>query len=110
LSDTIGSGRGGSVSVNVTRQLTIDGGPAGASSITGISSDAKAGSTGNAGDVTVTAGTLSIVNGGHISSTALGASSNLPASTGNAGRVTVTAGQITLAFGGEVVSRRQERA
>ena len=86
---TFGAGNGGSVSVGVAGGLSIDGTGGDPRLATGISSEAEAGSTGNAGSVTVEAGGLLIVNGGSISSSALQPSGNLPASTGNAGSVTV---------------------
>ena len=89
-SNTFGSGKGGSVSVMVDGQLTIDGIGAGANLQTGLVANAREGSTGKAGDVTVAAGALSIVNGGEISSSAFGRSGNLPASTGSAGSVAVS--------------------
>jgi filamentous hemagglutinin family protein len=95
-SNTFGSGKGGSVSVMVDGQLTVDATGA-AQSLTGIAANSEFGSTGNAGDVTVTAGTLSLVNGGAISSSAIRPDNNLPASTGNAGSVTVNvAGLLSL--------------
>ena len=102
LSDTFGQGNAGGVSISVTGQLAITG-TAGGRFFTGISSDTNPGSTGNAGDVVVGAGTLTISNGG-ISSSALGPSNNLPASTGNAGQVTVSAGSLTIAGGGDISS------
>src|SRR5262249_18756474 len=54
-----------------------------------ISADTSAGSSGNAGNVTVNAETLTIVNG-LISSGALAAFNGAPASTGNGGNVTVS--------------------
>src|SRR5262249_37861463 len=92
---------GGSIFVSVDGQLTIDGM---GSVRTGIGANALAGSTGNAGDVTVKGGTLSIVNSGAIASSAIGRFENLPASTGNAGRVTVTAGTLTLTNAGLIAS------
>src|SRR5206468_11075934 len=59
VSNTFGSGMGGSVSVMVDGQLAIDGG--------GIAANSEAGSSGAAGVVTVKAGTLSIANNGEIS-------------------------------------------
>jgi large exoprotein involved in heme utilization and adhesion len=101
---TFGSGNGGSVSVNVTGQLTIDAASANTNFLTGISAQANAGSIGNAGDISVTAGAVSIANGGAISSGALGPLNGLPASTGDAGQVTVTAGTLSIASNGAIVS------
>ena len=88
-SNTFNSGSGGSVTVTVKGQLTIDGAGAPDNLQTGIAANSEAGSTNNAGEVTVAAGALSIVDGGSISSKALHAAGNLPASTGNAGSVSV---------------------
>jgi hypothetical protein len=97
VSNTKGSGKGGSVLVKVDGQLTIDGIAPIANLLTEVAADSEVGSTGNGGDVTVTAGALSIINGGGISSSALG-------STGNAGPVTVTAGILTLGNAGLIAS------
>jgi filamentous hemagglutinin family protein len=97
-SATAASGNGGSVSIMVDGQLTIDGARGDPNFLTGIASSSKAGSTGNAGSVAVEAGALSIVNRGSISSSALQSSGNLPASTGSAGGVTVdVAGLLSMA-------------
>ncbi|MBV8890593.1 MAG: filamentous hemagglutinin N-terminal domain-containing protein, partial [Acidobacteria bacterium] len=104
VSNTFGSGTGGSVSVTVDGQLTIDGTAPAANLLTGIATNSEAGSTGNAGDVTVRAGSLSLINGADISSGALGASNNLPASTGNAGQVTVTADALTVNSAGLIAT------
>src|SRR5262249_13657636 len=69
-----------------------------------ISSQTNAGSVGNAGDVAVKVGSLSIVNGGLISSSALGPFNNLSASIGNAGQVMVTAGTLSIANNGAIRS------
>jgi filamentous hemagglutinin family protein len=90
VSNTFGSGKGGNVSVTVGGQLTIDGMAADPNLLTGIGASSEAGSTGNAGDVTVKAGVLSIVNGGEILSDALGRSADLPASTGSGGSISVS--------------------
>jgi filamentous hemagglutinin family protein len=88
-SSTFGAGKAGSVSVNIQGQLTIDATSANPNSLTGISSEANQGSTGNAGDVSVVAGALSIVNNGDISSGTFAA--------GSGGRVSVNvAGQLTI--------------
>jgi filamentous hemagglutinin family protein len=95
------SGNGGSVSVTVTGQLTIDGAGSNPNVLpTGIAANSYSGATGNAGDVSVAAGALSIVNGGAISS-ALRPDNNNPASSGNAGLVTVdVAGLLSMSGSG----------
>jgi large exoprotein involved in heme utilization and adhesion len=89
VSDTFSAGKAGSVSVNVPGQLTIDGTAANTNNLTGIASDAEKRTTGDAGNVTVNAGTLSILNNGSISSNTFGA--------GKAGSVSVyVPGQLTI--------------
>jgi large exoprotein involved in heme utilization and adhesion len=90
-SGTFGTGNAGSLSVNVAGALTIDGVNANANFRTGITTDAESGSKG----VSVAAANLSVINGGTISSDALGLG---PA---NAGDVSVSAGALRLTnFGG----------
>jgi filamentous hemagglutinin family protein len=73
---TTASGNGGTVRVTVARDLTIIGPPSDNPFLTGISSVADPGSTGNAGKVGVTAGRLSISGfTGEISSSTLGSGS-----------------------------------
>ena len=79
-SSTLGSGNAGKVSVDVVGPLSITG-PRG-NFPTGIVAAAFKEGTGNAGDVVVKAGSLSIVNQGEISATSAG--------TGAGGSVTVT--------------------
>ncbi len=83
-SDTWSSGKAGQVSVTAD-QLSIDG--KAATYATGIFSNAEEGS-GHAGEITVQAGTLNIVNQGQIASSTW--------SSGNAGQVSVTADQLTI--------------
>jgi filamentous hemagglutinin family protein len=66
-----GSGNAGSVSLNVAGPLTIDG--TAQTSFTGISSSSLSASNGNAGNVKISAGTLSIANSGAISTRTDGA-------------------------------------
>src|SRR5207244_8579006 len=66
-----------------------------------IAANSEAESTGDAGNVNVTAGALSIVNGGAISSNTLG-------STASAGQVTVSAGSLTVA-GGSLIRSEERR-
>jgi filamentous hemagglutinin family protein len=105
LSSTFGSGSGGDVSVSVADRLTIDGAGSRQNVLTGIGSQAEAGSTNNAGVVFVSAGALSIVDGGAISSSALGARGASPASTGDAGKVTVrVAGRLAIEGSGSLIA------
>jgi filamentous hemagglutinin family protein len=82
---TFGAANGGSVSVNVAGKLTVDG--TGGSS--GILASAEPGSTGNAGNLEITAGSLSVISNGEISSSTFG--------PGRGGSVSVAvAGQLTI--------------
>jgi filamentous hemagglutinin family protein len=90
IANTFGAGNGGRIAVDVAGGLTIDGAGANPRDVTGITASAAAGSQGNAGDLSVRAGSLTLVDGGVIESAALGARNSQPASTGNGGRVTVT--------------------
>jgi filamentous hemagglutinin family protein len=99
---TFGDGSGGSIWVDVVDRLSIAGtsGPL----ATGIGSDAEPGSTGNAGNVTVNAGFLTLVSSGGISSNAIGARAIGPASTGNAGSVNVkVVGSLSIAGLGSAI-------
>jgi hypothetical protein len=83
-SNTFGSGDAGRVDVEAGGALTVDG--RGSGGLTGIASEAVAGSQGDAGSVRVESkGRLAVLDGGLISSSTLAA--------GNAGSVTVKAGQ-----------------
>jgi filamentous hemagglutinin family protein len=128
-SSTFGGGNGGQVSLQAA-QLTIDGGTSG--EFTGITSGAEQGS-GSAGSVLIkVAGAASIVNGGEISSSTFSAGNagqvNLqfgsltidggtsplstgissdadPGSTGTAGKVTVSVpGAVSIVNGGDISS------
>ena len=91
-SSNFARGKGGTVAVAVDGLLSIDGSGTNPDVVaTGIVTDSRAGSSGNAGDVSVQAGALSMINGGSISS-ALRPFMNLPASTGNSGSVAVNIG------------------
>jgi large exoprotein involved in heme utilization and adhesion len=89
-SSTAAAGAAGTVSVLVNGQLSIDGA---VSSLlhSAIFSNAFIGSSGNAGQVSVTADSLSITNGGRIGSNTIGSAS------GSAGTVFVTVpGQLSI--------------
>jgi large exoprotein involved in heme utilization and adhesion len=88
FSATEGSGNASDVSITAFDMLTIDGSGAAPSIATGILSLAVAG-TGGAGTVSVTAGVLSIINSGEISSSTF--------ATGNGGSTKVAvSGQLTI--------------
>ena len=132
-SATFGPGDGGSVVMDVANGLLIDGTGANPVSLTGIASEAvDPGSAANVGNVSVRAGTLSLVNGGVISSTTFGrgnggnvavdvagalsidgslaasftgiASQADRTSTGNAGAIAVKAGSLSIADNGAISS------
>lgn len=87
-STTVGAGNSGNVSVNVAGGLTIDGTMT-PDSVTGISSQTNPKSMGNAGTVSVSAGSISIANGGEIASGTFGG--------GTGGRVSVSvSGALTI--------------
>ena len=84
--DTFGKGNGGSVSVDAT-MLTID--PSGSEIFTGISAGADPGSTGSAGNISITGvnNIVQVVNGGQITSTTSG--------TGAGGNIQIAAAEFT---------------
>ncbi|MFL5283099.1 MAG: filamentous hemagglutinin N-terminal domain-containing protein, partial [Rhodopila sp.] len=92
---TYSSGDAGSVSVRVPGTMVIDG--SGATGLTGIGSQAQPGSTGNAGSMAVSAGNLTIRNGGAISSNTFGPG----------GSVTVQADSIMLQDAGYISANTQ---
>ena len=124
-SSTFGTGDANSVTV-VTRDLTIDG-KSNTFGSTGIGSRANADSRGQAGNISVTANSIALINGGVISSatsstgnagivdintqalhidgqkTGIDSSSNSTA-TGNAGLVTVKADELTITHAGTIDS------
>jgi filamentous hemagglutinin family protein len=85
-SSTIAEGNAGNVDV-VADVVTIDN-QGGARYVNGIVSRAEKGSSGQAGNVTVKAGTLNILNGGIISSSTF--------AQGGAGRISVTADTLSI--------------
>lgn len=125
-STTFGAGRGGSVAVAVADRLTVDALGVDPSSLTGISAAAGRNSSGAAGTVAVSAGTIELGPGGRILSTASGAGpgGNVAVAArdrlsiagsaaaisagadsfgaGIPGSVSVEAGSITIADGGRI--------
>jgi filamentous hemagglutinin family protein len=127
--NTFASGNAGSISISVPDALLIDGAATpntSPASPTGIFSQANSsGSTGAPGTVTISAGSLSILNGGIISTSTFGpgngGSISVTAQTlsivgngsaildntlgsGNAGQVTVSAGTLSIADNGTIGS------
>jgi filamentous hemagglutinin family protein len=89
---TGGTGAGGNCTVSVSGALTLDKGSSGNANDIGAASQLTTPGGGPGGNVTVTAGTLSILNGAEITAASLG--------TAPAGNVTVsTAGQVALQSG-----------
>jgi filamentous hemagglutinin family protein len=103
-SGTFGAGTGGNVFVAVSGRLKINGARSNHQFVTGIATQANPGSTDNAGDVFVRAGGLTILDGGVITSSAVGATAEGPAATGNAGKVAVlVAGELSIQ-GGQIAT------
>jgi filamentous hemagglutinin family protein len=95
-SGTFGSGKGGDVAVIVQGRLVIDAAHSNHKLVTGITTQANQGSTNNAGDVFVRAGSLSLLDGGGIESAAIGVRNGVPATTGSAGEIVVIVGQLLI--------------
>jgi filamentous hemagglutinin family protein len=90
VSLTFGSGNGGNITIDTTRALEIHGG-ANALSPTGVSADSEAGATGDAGKVTIRAGSVAIDGiGGIISSATSGSGRGGDVSVSVVGALTIT--------------------
>ena len=128
--DTSNAGNGGRIALAISGPLTVDGTGKGEFA-NGVSSEAEVGVPGSAGSVQVSAGSVSVLNGGFINSNARGAgaggsvlvttpgallldgggggfteigASALGPRSGNAGTVTVNAGSITVQGGAQIAS------
>lgn len=93
-SNTSGTGVGGSVTATTPGALVLDGG--GGGGFTEIAASAQGSQSGNAGTVTVSAGTAAVQNGGRIASITTG--------PGRGGDVAVSTGALALARGGTITS------
>jgi len=81
---------GGDITIRASESITIDGqSPLIPLLVSSIISEVGEGNQGNGGDITVEAGTLTLTNGGRISTATLG-------SVGNAGNLTIRADEIDL--------------
>jgi large exoprotein involved in heme utilization and adhesion len=97
-SATFGSGHGGNIAVSVSGQLSISG--TSGDFLTGIAASSQEGSTGNAGNVTVHAGSVSIVNNkAEIASSTLGRGNGGEVSVDVAGLLSIDGGPTTLLTG-----------
>ncbi len=91
VAGTSGEGNGGSVNITASDTIIFDGeGLSGSNS--GATSAVVSGAEGDAGDVTITTGSLSLTNGGRVDASTGG--------QGNAGSVNITASD-TITFDGE---------
>ena len=88
--DTFGSGGAGTITITATDHATISG------LSTAMSSSSDFGATGNAGQITVSAPTVTITNSGHIFTTTTG--------EGTGGNITITAGQSATLTNGAGIS------
>lgn len=115
-SNTVGPGDGGLVSVTADTVLITNQGLPGSFSSSGLASRARPGSTGNAGSIQLSAGTVTLIGGGSINSSTTGSgsggsvfidvdrlevlsASNINSSTfdeGDAGILSVTADEIVI--------------
>jgi filamentous hemagglutinin family protein len=101
---TFGAGNGGSVTVRIAGGLSIDCSNGNGAFPTGITSNASAGSTGNAGSVSVSAGTDELLlDGRGFGNTQIAASATGPRS-GPAGWVAVAANARTVRGGAQIAS------
>ncbi len=86
---TLGSGTGGNITINASESVELRGVTTVPSEERGSSIDTVAGSSGNAGNITITTGRLVIRDGGNISASATDG-------IGNAGNVTIRATDVEL--------------
>ena len=91
VAGTSGKGNGGSVNITASDTIIFDG-EALSGSNSGATSAVVSGAEGDAGDVTITTGSLSLTNGGRVDASTLG--------QGNAGSVNITASD-TITFDDE---------
>ncbi|MGD1701598.1 CHAT domain-containing protein [Dapis sp. BLCC M229] len=126
--NTFAKGDAGNVEIHATDTVVFDGGDSG--SLTGVFSSVESGAEGNAGGVTITTGSLEVINGAFISTNTLGtgdagsveihatdtivfdggdsefftgvASSVAPGAEGDAGGVTITTGSLEVKNGAQI--------
>lgn len=91
LIDTLGTGSGGNVDLRATELVKIQGISALSPIFSGIFADVAPGATGNGGDVSITAKSLQVTDGGQVSSGTFG--------IGDAGSLTVQTQDIQISGG-----------
>ena len=87
IASTSGEGNAGSVIINATDAVTLDGGKNDIRS--GILSNVEAGGVGNGGTVTINSDSLSVTQGGQIQTLVRAANENTSAGQGNAGNILI---------------------
>ncbi|NEQ72199.1 MAG: CHAT domain-containing protein [Okeania sp. SIO2C9] len=88
---TEGKGNAGTVEINATETVVLDGGGGDPEGLTGVTSRVEKTAEGDAGGVTITTGSLEVKNGAQISASTRG--------QGNAGKINITADD-TVVFDG----------
>ncbi|WP_455377295.1 beta strand repeat-containing protein, partial [Petrachloros mirabilis] len=86
---TVAAGAAGNIMINASESLQV-------ASFSSLESTSRVGSTGKAGDITITTPTATIEQGGFISTSTSG--------TGNAGNITVNTDSLNLLSGGQLTS------
>jgi large exoprotein involved in heme utilization and adhesion len=94
LASTFGKGDAGTVNINATETVVLDGGDS--EILTGVASGVARGAEGNAGGVTITTGSLEVKKGAQI------LASTLPDSTGNGGDISINATKVTITNSSEI--------
>ena len=94
LSINWGKGNAGTVNINATETVVLDGGDS--EILTVVASGVARGAEGNAGGVTITTGSLEVKKGAQI------LASTLPDSTGNGGDISINATKVTITNSSEI--------
>ncbi|GET43267.1 two-partner secretion domain-containing protein [Microseira wollei] len=96
---TEGQGNGGNISVQAIGSVSL-------SNNSGFISDVQSGAVGNGGNITIRAGSLSLIDGGQIVTVVRKASETLPAGRGNGGNITIgVRDTVTMTGGSSYVIR-----
>ena len=94
-----GQGNAGDITIQATNAATFDGVDSNDNN-SSVSSTVEAGGTGDAGDINITAGSLSLINGGEVDARVRSASDSLPGGNGQGGNININVGNtLTIAEG-----------